>query len=182
MSALVKENDDLLTTELVRMAMEATEYSSAAAVDWALGWIRSNPAWRAAHEEEIIRAWLVVRVGMVTKNERQACAEERQGGGYSTANVTPFKSALTEAVNANYSRMIDSPIWGGKRIGDATPEEIRESARQFDLHGKSMIRKARWQVAVADAAEANGAGVNEPVRSALTPKTFEQLWEEADVA
>lgn len=182
MSALVKENDDLTPADVVRMAMEASDNERLAATDWAVDWVRSNPEWAKSHFGEMMRSWFSWRIGMLVSDERRVSSGERGGGGYSAANVTPFKSALTEAVNANYSRMIDSPIWGGKPIGNATPEEIRESARQFDLHGKSMIRKARWQILVADAAEKNGAGVNEPVRTALTPKTFEQLWEETDVA
>ena len=45
--------------------------------------------------------------------------------------------------------LMDYPLWGGRRLGDATREEILESATQYQQQGRHMIASARWQLAIA---------------------------------
>ena len=182
MSAVAQtQSTEMLPMDVARLALEANENSVAGATDWFLNWMRENPQWSALHTDAILRRWAMDTVTHAIKGERVA-AERQHRRNDVPSGVVPFQSALTEAVNANYCRMMDAPIWGGKKIGDATPQEIRESAHLFAENGKTMVRKAVWQNAIADAAEKNGAGINEPVRKVLSPKTFEQLWEESDAA
>lgn len=179
MSAQRKEQTEILPIDLGRMALEATDDCMAKATDWAFDWLKQNPAWAANYAEDMARKWAEAQVGYALKVARRKIG---QASTSPSPVVVPFQSQMTAAIEANYSRMIDAPIWGGKKIGDATPQEIRESADQYHKQGSNMIRKSAWQIAIAEAAEKNGAGINEPVRKVLAPKTFEQLWEETDAA
>ncbi|RYG81390.1 MAG: hypothetical protein EON59_14700 [Alphaproteobacteria bacterium] len=184
MNALAENSPAELSPAMVaRMALEACENIRLDATEWMVAYIRDNPSWASCHADEMARRWANDTVGREIMTASQSTfGVRRVGHAASEATVVPFQSALTEAVNSNFSRLMDSPIWGGKKIGDATPEEIRESARQFGDNGRTLLRKSRWQLAIADAAEKNGAGINEPVRKVLSPKTFEQLWEQTDAA
>lgn len=183
MGAVAKEKDELLPKDIVRMALAASNNIVQQGVEWMLAWIMDHPEWIAVHQDAILRAWVQGHMNNELNYQRNSClgTGAKQKGARSE-NIVSFQSALTEAINSNYSRMMDAPLYGGKRIGDATPAEIRASAEQFQTNGKSMLKKAVWQFRVAEKAEENGCGVNEPVRTALTPKTFEELWEASDVA
>lgn len=183
MSALRKPKEGIVPKDLARMAMEASSNINVDATEWALDWMRKNPKWVSQHQDEMMRYWIGHHIRTASSgNHRALRGDAGVGTALQPANILPFQSALTQAVNANWSRMMDAPIWGGKKIADATPDEIRESARNFALNGNSMLRRSRFEIAIAEAAEKNGAGSNEPVRNVLSPTTFEQLWEKSDAA
>lgn len=94
-------------------------------------------------------------------------------------NIVEVDGAVfRNAINANAARMMDVPLWGGKRLGDATAEEIRQSAENYRTNGNNMLHKARWQFAVADAADKNKLGDKDRIRDILSEATISKLWEE----
>lgn len=176
-----KESTASLTSkEVTLLAIEAKGQIISEARQWMLDWLRKNPEWIAAHLEEVVGSWANEQLRRAVQDNNRALRGDQHGSMIDKTAITPFETALTEAINANYSRMMDASIWGGKKIGDATPDEIRDSARRFAENGSSMLRQHRWQSAIAEAAEKNGAGPNEPVRNVLSPTTFDQLWEQSD--
>lgn len=178
MSAAEKITEEYLPSHLAREALEGTDGSRLEATAWALDWLRKHRAWADMHWEAMATAWLDKTIGREISDVRRSSVRQshKTGGG----DVVPFQSQLTAAIADNYSRMMDAPLWGGKRIGDATPYEIRESAEQFARNGKSLARKAYWQIAVAEHAEKNGIGPDERVRDSLSEATLARLWEEAN--
>ena len=92
-------------------------------------------------------------------------------------NSDNFASALSSAMNNEMVRLMDMPIFGGKRMADATPAEVRESAKRYELLADDTARKARWQNMVAAEAEKVGADV---IGAALTEDALVRLWGAAD--
>lgn len=183
--AAPKTEDELLPKDVARLALDACDNLIADATQWAVDWMSANPAWVARYQDEMARRWMLNHLHRAVNDQRHLAtggAPAHHAGNRAQENVVAFQSQLTATIADNYSRMMDAPLWGGKRIGDATPPEIRESAEQFAKSGKAMTRKANWQTAVADAAEKNGVGPTDKIRESLSERTLAKLWEESCVA
>lgn len=70
--------------------------------------------------------------------------------------------------------LFDFPLPGGKRLGDANANEIRDGAQSYDRAGRDALHKARWLQRVADK-----VGRKNKAESALTLAQLEQLFEES---
>ena len=116
------------------------------------------PAWA--------KAWAFGQVATEVSNRRRAIAR---------ANGPKVDgSTFRAAVEANHSRLMEMPIFGGKPIGGATPTEVFASAERYESLAKDSGHKARWQRAVAEA-----AGNAETIAQALSEARLAVLWEEA---
>lgn len=156
---------------LERLALEEANGDLVGAVNWLTSQIMAEP--RIVGDEQLAswaRAWAYAKV-------HSAIASERKTALRPVTNDT-FASALSGAMQSELTRMMDTPLFGGKRLRDATVEEVRESARRYALIAEDTGRKARWQSAVADAAEKKRG---KTIGTALDEKTLTRLWDESDV-
>lgn len=185
MSAVVKSDDEFLPRDLARLALAEAPGPLENAVAWAAEWLEKNPDWRESHRKEMEVVWLRHAINGAICHERKVSNGLPTGGGRTSAsNVIPMPAnTVAAAIADNYSRMMDFPLWGSsKRIGDATVAEIRASAEGFGKQGRTLLRKERWQLAVADAAEKNSDNPEAPIRESLPERTLARLWEESDAS
>lgn len=125
----------------------------------------------------LVHNWAASRIGAELANRRRAifAAQAQHRIEIESPRIAPD---LRRAARNERLRLLDTPIWGGKRLADATPAELRESARQYSEKSTDMARKARWQNAIADAAAKKGNG---PVGAHLSEDAVAKLWEKANV-
>lgn len=172
---------DLQPHQLAKMAMENTDGSRAAGTEWIIKWLSENPNWLNAHLSDVCRDWASNQVGLQLNKSRHVSifGNVRKDKKPTLVQSRPLKTAI----EGEYSRFMDFPLHGtGKKIGDATPAEVRESAEKFALSGRSIMRRARWQFAVADAALKNATSGTDCIRESLSEATLYNLWEESNAA
>lgn len=156
---------------LEREALEEAGGDLIAAIELLTSRIMAEP--RIVGEDQLgswARAWASAKVYSLIAHDRKASLRP-------VANDT-FGDALKGAMQAELTRMMDTPLFGGKRMRDATVEEVRESARRYALLAEDTGRKARWQELVAEAAEKKRA---KTIGTALTEKVLVELWDKSDV-
>jgi hypothetical protein len=122
---------------------------------------------------QLVHCWASDAIRDLLQKQRRSVIRAIDGSGSSAA----FGAALGQAMRNEATRLMDMPIFGGKRLADATPEELRESARRYDLVATDARRKARFHQLVADAAAKKGDG---PIGKTLTERTLITLWEKSD--
>lgn len=132
--------------------------------------ILSSPDLIKTHLAKIVEAWAHEQIRFALRDQRKSIVRS------ASAMSRP---GLDAAMRNELARLMDMPIYGGKRIGDATPAEIRASAGQYRTSARSYGVQATWQEAVAAAAEKNGPA-DKPIKSTLSEATLAKLWEEAD--
>lgn len=156
---------------LERMALDDAGGDMIRAVELLTSQIMAEP--RIVGKEQLgtwARAWAYAKVHALVANERKSSL--RPVGNDS------FGEALKGAMQTELTRLMYTPLFGGKRMCDATPDEVRESARRYAMIADDTGRKARWQEAVAEAAEKKrGRTIGE----ALNEKTLARLWDQSDV-
>lgn len=135
--------------------------------------ILEQPEIVQAHLPEWAKAWAYHKVRMLL-GQRRVSILAAVGGG----NSGTFADHLATAIKNEADRLMDLPIFGGKRLADATAEEVRESARRYAALASDNARKARFYDLVADAAEKKGGGV---IGKVLNENGLTSLWEKADV-
>lgn len=159
--------------ELARAALDDADSDLEAATDALTAKLLASPELIKTHLRKIVSEWARQQIMAVLKGRRQHIIEVARTGSFQEGLQTAMRNELT--------RLMDIPIFGGKRLGDATPEEVRESAARYNALAKDTARKAHWQQLVADTAEKNG-GASSPIASTLSEATLNKLWEEADAA
>lgn len=123
--------------------------------------VRMMPDWA--------RAWAYDRVHELVAQRRRVILKE--------APSKSFGPNLEVAMRNEVGRFMNTPIFGGKRLGDATPEEVRESARRYGLLADDASRKARWYELIANEAAKKG---DKPVSETLSEDDLAQMWEKSD--
>jgi len=118
---------------------------------------------------EWARAWAYDRVHELVAQRRRVILRE--------APSKDFGPSLQVAMRNEIGRYMNTPIFGGKRLGDATPDEVRESARRYGLLANDANRKARWYEMIADAASKKG---DAPISKTLSEQALAQMWEQSD--
>ncbi|MEQ5789054.1 hypothetical protein J3454_14250 [Erythrobacter sp. NFXS35] len=174
-------------SELATLAQEAIELACqdrAAARATLVATVLADAALQARHLEYIVGIWAEAEISTAITNRRATVMREVTAS-VERVNGTAFQSALREAAANNLARFADMPIWGGKRLADATPAELRESARRYALLSSDAARKSRWQELVADAADAKVSAKRKatpetPIGTLLDEVTLRNLWEQAD--
>lgn len=121
----------------------------------------------------IVRDWCETRIRIKASQWRHhIIAENRAGGGKGS-----FAENLAIAIKAEATRFMNMPLFGGKPIGHATADEIRQSAYRYGEVADDMKRKQRWQNLVADALDRSGAAI---VADGLAEADLAELWNKVD--
>lgn len=171
-------------TEIAKLIISQCD-DNATAMAKMVVWIERHPDWEKAHLPAMRAAWVGTLLSVANADQRRSLANQvGQSAVRGASNSTPRASAdafvrdLAGAVQRNHLRMMDMPLWGGKRLRDATPDEIRASAEQYRTRGSTMLRLARFQTAVAEKAAA--ADMTKPIGSTMSADEIDALWEASD--
>lgn len=138
-------------------------------VDHLVARVKTDPAFRDQHLDAMAREWAdrCVRSVMTSIRSNVVAAN----------NPSRLASALELAGRNEAVRLMDMPIWGGKRLGDATPPELDESALNYAKQSKDMAIKSRFQARIADLVRKH-AGEDATVAQAVSAATLQQAWDE----
>ena len=161
--------DKLEELPLERIALDEADGDLPLAVEILTDRILSQPEIVQAHLRDWARAWAHAKVHGLIAAKRKAIVRSINSRG-------SFAASLAGAMSNEMLRLMDTPIFGGKRIADATPAEVRDSAARYQALADNNAQMARWQRLVAD--EAKDA---ETIGAALTEATLARLWSAADV-
>lgn len=155
---------------LERIALDDAGGDPQAAVELLTDRILGEPEIVQTHLRDWARTWAHQKIHGLLKSKRQAIIRAVN------SNDT-FSNALNAAMKSNFDRLMDMPIYGGKRLADATPDEVRESARRYQEVADNNSQQARFQRKVAEEAEKKGEG---PIGKVLTEEALSRIWSEAD--
>ncbi len=156
---------------LERLALDEAAGDPPRAVEILTERILAEPDIVQAHLRDWARAWAHAKIHYLLAARRKAILR-------AVGNGETFANGLATAMSNEFSRLMDMPIFGGKRLGDATPDEVRESAVRYQAIANNNATEAQWHRKVADAAEAKGAGL---IGELLTEEELSGLRNEADV-
>lgn len=88
---------------------------------------------------------------MVGKN--RGARENLRNARRRTSERSPFggndKTGIIAMAQSNARDLMNFELWGGKRLGDATGQEVRQSANNFYAQSFNMSMKGRWLALVA---------------------------------
>ena len=170
-------DSDILSTntiaELAEAALSDADGDVEAAANALADRLIAIPEIVKRHIREWALDWSKAQIQSTLKARRQSIIR------HMAAPSDAFQSALTAAVSNEYRRMMDMPLWGGLRLGDATAAQVRESALKYEAMSADMRRKASWQKIVADAVEKNSDSDTATVSETLPENTLIRLWEES---
>lgn len=161
--------------EVIAEAIQKAE-STDEAIEALIGEMRARPHLVAANINEILHYWARAQCDVFRRAQRTN-VERRVAG-----STERHRSAMGAAINAEYRRLMDMPLYGGKPISKATAAEIRESAGRYASQAGDMARKARWQIKVADAVTLASNRPDATPAKVLSETTLSKLWNEAAVS
>jgi hypothetical protein len=124
---------------------------------------------------EILHYWARAQVQALRSHIKAHIQRAANGQEQAMAH----RSAVGIAIAAEYSRMADMPLYGGKPIGKATAAEIRSSAGRYASQAGDMARKARWQLRVADEIVRTSNREDATAGRVLSEEILKRLWVEA---
>lgn len=157
-------------TPLETQALDAANGDIPAAASWMAQAVMADTETDIA---AIVRDWCETRIRIKASQWRHhIIAENRAGGGKGS-----FAENLAIAIKAEATRFMNMPLFGGKPIGHATADEIRQSAYRYGEVADDMKRKQRWQNLVADALDRSGAAI---VADGLAEADLAELWNKVD--
>lgn len=146
------------------------------AIDLLTSRILADPKIVSSYLPEWAKTWARQRISNIVANGRAKII--RVVSSAQPAETGGFSKALGQAMSNEFRRLMDMPIHGGKRIADATPDEVRESAAWYQQTANGYARMACWQHAVAVEAAKNGG---DTIGASLSEATLTRLWSEANV-
>lgn len=159
---------------LEELALEEADGDMQQAVEIMTDRLLENPAYVKSLLREWAKAWAYDRVHSFVALKRRIAMQARP-------NDARAAEALRVAVRMNALRVMDTPIFGGKRLGDATVEEMRESARRYEMLADDTRRKACWHALIADEAEKRvGVSSETPIGDILSEEVVASLKEQAN--
>lgn len=153
---------------MARASLEAVDGMSEAAIDHLANVALRDREFIEANLSAIVRTWAAANVAHALNRFRRVSVAPPAAVDGSIFNA---------AVQANYKRFMERPLWGGKPIGNATAAEILASADSYQRQAHTMTKEAEWQSAVAAALGKNG-NAEDRVCDCLTEATLAKLWEE----
>ncbi|AJA07461.1 hypothetical protein SKP52_02630 [Sphingopyxis fribergensis] len=165
----IAEKAKIETVPLERIALDDAGGDPQAAVEMLTDRILAEPEIVQSHLRDWAKAWAHAKVHSLLANQRKRIL--------GTATGTGFAKALAAGMEAEMGRWMDMPLYGGKLMKNATPDEVRESAASYQAIADHNAGEARWQRKVADAADAKGGGI---IGKVLNEKTLAALRSEAD--
>lgn len=151
---------------LIAEAYSASDGSIQAAVDTLYQLATADKTFIAEKLPEIVRAWCDERIRMHVGAIRLST--------WTPPNADP-KGKGARLTNAIANSLLDFPLPGGKRLGDATPQEVRAGAAMYRMQADDMAWKARWLEKVADA-----AGRKRTISAALSESDLRKLQEQTN--
>jgi len=181
-------DDEFTPTALGHLAVSHSE-DVAAGIDFVMAWLNDHPDCRDAWREQIERAFArdIVSAAMTSKRGRIDRQEAKAGAVIGTIEPKATKRAapapvvsMGDVIRLNSERYLDTPIWGGKRLRDATIAEVRDCARNYHITGTTMITNSRRYAAIAAAAARTGADDTATIGSTLDEQTVRHIWEKTD--
>lgn len=118
--------------------------------------------------EHCIRLTCVEAVKTICRSERRSTwlPPNYDAGGNGARVLALAKS--------NSEMLLDFPLWGGKKLRDATKDDVAESAAKWTAQGKDMMSKGRWLSLVA-----SRVPEKKTVGQALTETELRKLHKEA---
>ncbi len=131
--------------------------------------VLAEPEIVSAHLSDWARAWAHAKIHGILAAQRKSILR-------SVGSSDKFGNSLAAAMSNELGRLMDMPIFGGKRLGDATPYEVRESAARYQAIANNNATEARWQLMVADEADEKGGGI---IGKVLNEETLTRLRSEA---
>lgn len=126
---------------LARQAYDASDGTIQDATEILFRRATSDHAFITEKLPEIVRSWCAEQIGHLVGSVRLAAW---------TAPNYDAKGKGERLANAITASLLDFPLPGGKRLADATPEEVREGAAFFRSQAEDMSWKARWLDKVAE--------------------------------
>lgn len=104
--------------------------------------IKKDAAAFEALTEPLIKEACYSQITMACRRERRAIwtAPNYDQGGNGA-----------RVINLAHGNLLAFPLPGGKRLGQATKEDVAKAATFFDAQAEDMARKARWLLAIGDA-------------------------------
>lgn len=154
---------------LEQIALDYANGDIPAAIEHMATSVLSDSEFLAEHIQDIVKAWAELRIrSKVSAWRHRITTVSPIGQGRGS-----FAENLAVAIKAEATRFMNMPLFGGKQIGHATVDEIRESASRYGLVADDMKRKQRWQNLVADVLSERGGGV---VSDAMSEDDLSELW------
>lgn len=104
-------------------------------------------------------------IGVKMRQERQGIYRAASASGQSKEAFAAYVEAAKEAA------LMEVRIWGGKKLGDATRDELLASADEYEGRGTDLIHKANFHRAVGRLIPENKIA-----RDVLNESKLAKLW------
>jgi hypothetical protein len=160
----------MILDDLAREAWQQADGDVDAAVDTVMSKLKADPALMRSALDPMLQWACRSAVETIMRASRH---QYRQAASAPSQNVIDGLRSRAERVVLN---LMDFPLRGGKKLGDATGSELIEEAVDRESRASTMIRDARWFRLIA-------ADLSAPtivVRCELKPADLERLQRNAD--
>jgi len=153
--------------EIVRKALDETGHDIEGAVKLARKWIEDDPALYAEHIGPMIDAALDDDARYCLKQERCTLRNAQPSG------ETKMSATLREGhTSVAESRMMNWPLRGGKRIGDATKADLAAEASYAMKSGQTQLISGTWYESIAKRLKAD----TDVVKKHLSERQLRRLY------
>lgn len=157
------------------MALERADYDRERAVEELVKLIMDDEVYVKENFERIMSHWARSLIQNASCRQRKAVTREIK-----IVDRGVFSENLRDAMRNARIRMMDDPVYGGKRLGDCTIVEVRESASEYAKMARSHDARAKFHSAVAEEAARNAQAETDRIRDVLTEQTLLRIKEQTD--
>ena len=164
-------------TTIAREVVKDFEGIDSAALEL-LDRVRANPALYAVFhtgDADVKRAKEYISQ-VYTGQRRAAMSMEAGPSKPNPRSGAHSPGRLSALANAGMASLMDMPLIGGKKLGDATGPEVFASAREYLAKGTDFMRKGRWLESIG-----KKIGKNKVVRDVFTEDQLVKLRESVKV-
>jgi len=152
---------------LVTRAWDDSDGTTEDASDILFNYATRDRDFIAAKLPEIVKSWARDQIGGHVG--RMRLASWTPPNMDATGKGARFRAAFSQSI-------MDFPLPGGQRLGDATPDDVKKGAQFYEVNASDMAHKSRWLYAVASA-----AGDASRIQDALTEAELRALQETTNV-
>lgn len=168
MSAAAKKKEESPTLRSHAAAALAAAGGNVSAATAALAERAMNDkAFLRAYYSEVIQTACYEAVASCVRQERRAVWTTPQ------PSTTERRAQVTALAAGTVSTLHDFPLPGGKRLGEATREEVAQAAEFFGRQARDMAWKSRWLEHVAQSVPAG-----KRVADVISAERLEELRQE----
>lgn len=157
----------MILDDLAREAWQQADGDVDIAVDTVMSKLKADSSLMRAAIEPMLQWACRSAVESIMRASRQQ---------YRQSATVPSQNVLDGLRSRAERNLMDFPLRGGKKLGDATGAELIEEAVDRELSATTMIRDARWFRLIASDLSAPTV----VVRSELKPADLERLQRKAD--